>query len=307
MNAINHYINPLSDHFRQSIEDFRSLSLCKKIAAVAAAVFGTIATFYLLGIGGVATFQLAVKWLRTSDKTVQTASTSTETHTKPIQTRDKKVSKLREMLDLSLEQMKRNAIEEGFTEVTLNDLLSRFTGQGWSYDDDFFTQGEYRDGNLIGKVTSYKLNELNACLTVYQGSTNTIGQQNGIEVGKEHWYEGEFQREGTYVMRHGKGTLRDEGRRMTYSGKFNNDRHEGEAKIIWDSGERFKGTASLISHSPNEFRGDGTFISKTGEIFEGKITISSDRDEVNFSGRGTHRRPDGSEETGQIVNWEKLD
>jgi len=64
MQTINNYCNPFSSHFRQSVEDYKSLSLPRKVAAVAAAIFGAIATPYLLCVGGVALFQLAVKWLK---------------------------------------------------------------------------------------------------------------------------------------------------------------------------------------------------------------------------------------------------
>jgi len=64
MQSINNYCNPFSSHFRQSVEDYKSLSLPRKVAAVAAAIFGAIATPYLLCIGGIALFQLAVKWLK---------------------------------------------------------------------------------------------------------------------------------------------------------------------------------------------------------------------------------------------------
>jgi len=64
MQTINNYCNPFSSHFRQSVEDYKSLSLPRKVATVAAAIFGAIATPYLLCVGGVALFQLAVKWLK---------------------------------------------------------------------------------------------------------------------------------------------------------------------------------------------------------------------------------------------------
>jgi hypothetical protein len=57
------YFNPFSNQFKESRNDFSNLTLIRKIAAVAAGIFGGLITPFLLFTGSVALFQFAVKLL----------------------------------------------------------------------------------------------------------------------------------------------------------------------------------------------------------------------------------------------------
>ncbi len=300
LNTINHHINPFSNHFRQSVEDFRSLSLCKKIAAVAAAVFGAVATFYLLGIGGVATFQLAVKWLQTHKAGVQDADGSSETALNKA--RNQKVSELRRMLQLNHEGRKRKAVEQGFTVITDS---TGFSGEGFLQGGRITYQGDYVDGHLQGKATIFYPNLYSdTSRKIYQGDMeNDLKHGKGM-VATDHWWI-----EGEYVngFLNGKGTLRSDLDAFTCSGDFVDGEPDGDVNILWDSGGRYTGSGKLtfVEVDPS-FIGNGTLTSISGMKFEGDIQIRIYNDRFTYSGNGKLTHSDGRQETGQITNWVKI-
>lgn len=58
--AVKNYVNPFSKEFGQAVKDFKKLTTCQKIVTVALSVLVGLATCFLLGIGGFATFKALV-------------------------------------------------------------------------------------------------------------------------------------------------------------------------------------------------------------------------------------------------------
>ena len=63
INTVYNYFNPNSERSLESADKFHKLTLIKKVAVVAATIFGAVITPFFLCLGGVALFQLSVKWL----------------------------------------------------------------------------------------------------------------------------------------------------------------------------------------------------------------------------------------------------
>lgn len=58
--------NPSSERFREYVNDFKKLTVCQKIVTIALSTLAGLATFFLLGIGGFATFAALVNRFKRS-------------------------------------------------------------------------------------------------------------------------------------------------------------------------------------------------------------------------------------------------
>ncbi len=215
MQSINSYLNPFSNDFQQSFQHYHSLPLVKKAAAVAAAIFGALATPYLLCLGGFVAFQLAVKWLKSSRDAVQNADENTETLSRTSQTHNVKVDKLRKLFQLSHEERKNKAVEEGFTPLT---DPSNYSGKGFlTYTKETY-QGNFKNGRRNGKGLLYIHNPDGYIKRIYQGDFHHDKiSGTGIEVGKEgYWFVGSF-KDGMYD---GTGIFRNVINSTTMTGSF---------------------------------------------------------------------------------------
>lgn len=118
------YFNPFSERCSQAWEDFKELSLEKKVIAIAAAVFGAILTPFFLFTGGVALFRLTVEWLKTTASVGE--EQSSEVDDPPPATTFK-------------------------LEVTDEDLRQGFTGEGvYRISDDQAYYGGFLNGQRHG-------------------------------------------------------------------------------------------------------------------------------------------------------------
>lgn len=71
------YFNPFDEGFSQATRDFKRLDGLQKAAAVAAAIFAGLASFFVLGIGSVAAFRKTVEVLKKEDDPVSSRTQST--------------------------------------------------------------------------------------------------------------------------------------------------------------------------------------------------------------------------------------
>jgi len=150
MQVVNNYCNPFVNQFRESVQEFRSLSMPKKVATVAAGVFGALATFYLLGAGGVALFQLSVKWLKTGQSVAGEPKAEQIIKGEQVSTREMKINRLKSLIYLSTEERIAKAEREGYQVLSEEDLAG-FTGKGFYIEGDEIYQGEVRNGKPDGK------------------------------------------------------------------------------------------------------------------------------------------------------------
>ena len=156
MNTISTYFNPFSDQFRQTIEDFNRLSLDKKIAVAASAIFGAISTFYLLGVGGIALFQLSVRWLKNDQgcKGIQVVEPLRITEGQcPAQSQ---VQKLYWVLVENDSVFESYAEEKGLRWISKWQLENGYTGKGYHIQSlKYCLGGDFVDGHWYkGQVAS---------------------------------------------------------------------------------------------------------------------------------------------------------
>lgn len=238
MQAIHQYFNPLSFHYLESVQDFRSLSRLKKVIAVAAGIFGALLTPYLLCIGGVALFQLSVKWLKT-ENTECVHSTDIVVRTK-VALREDKIAELNQLIRMSIEERERMAVEEGYLVVTQEDIDNRYTGKGFMrFEDGGTYQGEFLEGKFSGTGTHVFLNP-SLHLSCYRGGfleNERSGRGLLLYSEEEGWYEGEFVND----VLLGRGTLRDNARGVTITGAFRGNKVHGIAKASFDNGDLYSG------------------------------------------------------------------
>ncbi len=303
MQSINHYCNPSTNHFRQTLQDFQSLNLSKKIVAVAAAVFGALTTPFLLCLGGIALFQLAVKWLKTGSGAMGNVQNPLFAAHPNTASRAQRIGELRSMMRLDSSEHLDHAVEQGYT-VLSRDNIDGFTGKGFYVQPNRIIQGEFVNGQGKGKgIIFYAANNRRAH-GIYEGDIAEKPKGRAIEVTEHTWYEGGFDR-----LHHGKATLRNDRHQATYSGNFSNGMIDGETSIRWDTGDLFSGNGQLtLLINDYTFEGDGILTSASGIKFEGRIeNMRISGDGFSFSGNGTLTHPDGRNETGQITNWVKVD
>ncbi len=285
MQIINCYCNPFLNHFRESIKDFRSLSLVKKVVAVATTVFGAFFTFYLLGIGGVALFQLSVKWLQTDQCQREEFSITTYSS---LQRRKKRIAELVRLMHQHPEELRREAGQQGYT-ILSPENSTKFTGKGFLDLGSEIYKGGYVNGCFHGN--GVYIRPFDDPPSVYQGNfSNGRISGKGLEAMDDGcWYEGEYDN-----AMYTNGTYRDSEHRALYSGALH--LFNGITHIYWDSGDLFAGTGSLSSIStPDFFYGEGKLKLKSGKTFEGMIKITFEPSGFTFVGTGSMTFEDGSE------------
>ncbi len=306
MKIINNYCNPFSNQFRQSVTHFHDLSLSRKVAAVAAAVFGALATPFLLCIGGVALFQLAVKWLRPIQNGAANIQANSPTTNKRKETRNAKIEELRGKLALNLEERKREAVEQGYTVI---EDPTGFSGKGFFVADDIeigghILQGEFVDGEAHGKliVCPYLIDPNEVSSICENGFKNGQPDGTSLSVTKSSWEEVVIKEFSTNDRTlNGKISGRNEAAGYYYTGEYKTPILDGKATIIWDTGERFVGSGKLIYQT---FEGNGKLTLAAGMTFEGNIQIRMDQERFTHSGNGKLTHPDGREETVRVENGE---
>ncbi len=274
MNTINHHINPFSDHFHQSLQDFKSLSLSKKVSAVAAAILGALVTPYLLCIGAIATFQLAVKWLKPGDCLKENTQNNISGINRHVNRRAQQIAELERLLHLTPDERLENAVAQGYRNLT-PEISSGFSGMGFQINGYRTYQGKFVDGQQQGHGIMFSTGYRGITRFIYKGEMADNNKNgHGLEVSADRsWYEGEFVK--NYYQ--GKGTFRLEKESVTFTGNFKRGYPDGDVKITWDCGDRFEGTGKLTKDfNRYQFKGHGILTTSTGESVQDPLTITFD-------------------------------
>jgi len=284
VNIVNNYCNPFSDHFRETVQDFHALSRTKKVAAIAAAVFGALLTPYLLCVGGVALFQLTVKWLKTG--------ITGEVESKTIQVKDKtvstenKIDRLSRMARIPVDKRELDAIAKGYAIVSEN---NNYTGKGFqriggngSYEGDF-VNGQWHGHGIY--IYNWEGN-------IYDGEFSEgylTGSGVSLDLTRSIFFEGNF----VDCKFHGQGLVRYYRDKITVTCRFNEGCPEGRCTKKWDGQGKIE-----VSYTSGIRVGETTITLEDGNRYVGHFEVDINRPDLTFEGRGIHYHPDGQEEAG---------
>jgi len=237
----NNYLNPFSEHFKHSVEKYHQLSVVKKVAAVAAGVFGALVTPFLLCSGGFALFQLTVRVLMPTAIRGGSDRPTVKVSEGLVQVSNKVgTAELLRLLNMPSDDWQQWAERKGYTRVTNENLIQGYTGKGYlicRIGERYL--GDFVNGVFSGTGTHIYLNQFYR-YSVYHGSY-VEGKRSGfgcLLFGEfEGWYEGEFA-EGRLS---GTGTLYDGRRRVTIAGQFLRDYVHGRAEASFENGDLYSG------------------------------------------------------------------
>ncbi len=325
MQVVNHHFNPFSTRFRESVQSFQTLPLSRKVAAVALAVFGALMTFYLLCVGGIALFQLSVRWLKTSEG-VEKADPVQQVKVKIVQTREERVDELKRIMQLSAEERRREAEKRGYRILT-DDNLSGYTGKGYHEDNSYVYQGEFVDGRRHGVGTTIYFDSFGERpLYVYCGEVvngRHTGNNLHVHVNGEI-YEGNTDEEklrgngfysrgidGFMMSIQGNFEKQDAlNESNPYNGKISCSEQskycfegQGIGNIFFCYGFAFKGSGKLTVQSEMQVRCDDGIDTPFDEkwiAFDGNLTATCQFGRIEFKGDGVFIQSDGRREQGKL-------
>lgn len=294
MNISFSYINPFSKEFRESMDDFKLLSVDKKVIVVASSIFGAMMTFFLLGLGGVALFQLTVKWLKSeggSERQIDSCL-SAPTFGKASSMQEERAQRLYEILvedDLAFESY---VVAQGYSRLSNRVIQEGYTGRGYCiHATKSCRAGNFVGGMLEGNgIEKFRSEQTVIVNHIYEG--NFLG---GVPHGKgffaylndRAWYQGDV----SNGARSGRGTYRNPEKKITTSGEFFNGVPHGRAKVLHDDGSFVEGefVNGIVSGVATKKFSDGRKY--TGEFLRGLI-----------NGHGTMTYPDGRVEEGVFLD-----
>lgn len=297
MQAIDNYFNPFSDHFRESIRNYCTLTLMRKVAAVAAAAFGALLTCYLLGFGGIFFFQLSVKWLQTGEAKAGDVGESVQRASIQMLSRRQVIEELERLNRLSPEERIREALEQGYT-VLEEGEENGFTGKGLFMAERYSYQGAYVNGEWHGEGVYIVHSQPGESFGAYRGKfRNNRYSGKGIYFSQGNWYEGMFANN----CYEGRGTYRDELNGITLSGSYKNNMLNGDTRILWDPGDRFEGTGEMRQTvDGNAFEGRGVLLLESGTKIRGTFVITFNETESVYHASGAIILQDGKTHWGRF-------